>query len=243
MSALKGLESIGQAKAAPGARASTLEAVAAQMAGATSDAQLAQQRFILAVKANPYLIAQLFDDATIREAAGKWFAGYVRSSPKGEGAAIIQTPQGQWKTAAPKQFSAAGQSPGATSGQSEGAGRAEPKSSGGGQISIAEKASVLVPPPARPQSTADIRAAAKVGQQIARTVFDSYKVRDGRSIGDIRICDLERLRSTNAAEASLIRQIQRHAVSANPNDTVRDVVSSETLERMIQRSAEVADAA
>lgn len=96
--------------------------------------------------------------------------------------------------------------------------------------------------PAREPSPAQRAAAASVARTVAVTVLDTYRIRDGRAIGDVRFGELERLRSANAAEASLIRQIQRHA-TAGHDALVRDVVKADDLQRMIQKAAEVADAA
>jgi hypothetical protein len=87
-----------------------------------------------------------------------------------------------------------------------------------------------------------LAAAAAVAKSVALTILDTYRIRDGRAIGDVRFGELEHLRSANAMEASLIRQIQRHA-TASHDARVRDVVKAKDLQRMIQRAAEVADAA
>lgn len=91
-------------------------------------------------------------------------------------------------------------------------------------------------------SATDLAAAKAARKAIALTVLDSFKVRDGRSIGDVPVADLEKLRNLNAQEASVIRQIQRHVANAPHDALVRDIIKASDLERMIQRAAEVADA-
>lgn len=113
---------------------------------------------------------------------------------------------------------------------------------GGGTGQIFDEYQSPAAGPVREPSASQRAAAASVANAIAVTVLDTYRVRDGRAIGDVRFGELERLRSANAQEASLIRQIQRHAV-ADHDQRVRDVVKAEELNRMIQRAAEVADAA
>lgn len=113
-----------------------------------------------------------------------------------------------------------------------------PERNGAGHDRFADKAASGMP---RPVSQSYIAAAKAGAQKIATTVLDSYKVRDGRPIGDIRIGELERLRSANAMEAAVLRQIQRLGY-ADPNMTVRMIVDHDTLARMIQKAAEVADA-
>ncbi len=88
----------------------------------------------------------------------------------------------------------------------------------------------------------DRAAAARVAQSLATTVFDSFKVRDGRGIGEVRFGELKRMMTTNAREAAVIRQILDHGDA--PHDArVCDVVKQADLERMIQRAAEIVDAA
>ncbi|RWN33438.1 hypothetical protein [Mesorhizobium sp.] len=111
---------------------------------------------------------------------------------------------------------------------------------GAGHMGLADKASIAMP---RPVSAAYIEAAKAGAQKIALTVLDSFKVRDGRAIGDLIFGELESLRANNAMEASVIRQIQRHAGNATANQRVRDVIKAADLERFVQRGAEVADAA
>ena len=80
------------------------------------------------------------------------------------------------------------------------------------------------------------------GAERQRALFDTLKIRDGQSIGDVRWSSLPRLRGENAREAALIDQLLKHATPGDPNARVRDVVSEETLRNMIQKSAEIDDA-
>jgi hypothetical protein len=96
--------------------------------------------------------------------------------------------------------------------------------------------------PVREPSALDRAAAGKIAQTVALTAFDSFKVRDGRGIGDVRFGELKRMMTTNAREAAVIRQILDHGDS--PHDMqVRQVIKRADLERMIQRAAEIVDAA
>lgn len=115
---------------------------------------------------------------------------------------------------------------------------ASPERNGAGHASLADKAGPSTP---RPVSPAYIAAAKAGAEKIARTVLDSFKVRDGRSIGDVLVGELESLRAANAMEASVLRQIQRLGY-ADTRMPVRAIVDPDTLARMIQRAAEVADA-
>lgn len=114
-----------------------------------------------------------------------------------------------------------------------------PQRNGAGQVAHADKATLPMP---RPVSPSYITAAKSGAKSVAITVLDSFKVRDGRSLGDVRFGELESLRFENAREASIIRQIQKHC-TADANAKVRDIINTDTLQRMIQRAAEVADVA
>jgi hypothetical protein len=110
---------------------------------------------------------------------------------------------------------------------------------GAGHHFAADKAMTHVP---RPIPPAYLAAARKEAKAIARTVLDSFKVRDGRAIGDLAFHEIEALRAANVREASVFRQIQKHVANADPWARVRDLIKAEDLERMIQRAAEVSDA-
>jgi hypothetical protein len=95
--------------------------------------------------------------------------------------------------------------------------------------------------PAREPSADQRRAAAAVRNVVAITVLDTFKIRDGRAIGDVRMGEVERLRAANAIEAAIFRQIQKHAVTGS-DARIRDVIKPEEFQRMHQLAAEVADA-
>ncbi|MFP1634113.1 hypothetical protein ACLB6G_20480 [Zhengella sp. ZM62] len=104
-----------------------------------------------------------------------------------------------------------------------------------GHTSFADKATVHIP-------TASGRAAVmRAATNIARSVLDSFKLRDGRAIGSIAFCELEGLRFENAREAAVIRQIQRHYANAPGDALVRDLIKEDDLNRFIQKAAEVAE--
>jgi len=95
--------------------------------------------------------------------------------------------------------------------------------------------------PVREPSPQERAIAGTAAARLALTILDTFRVRDGRPIGDVRYGELDRLRGLNAMEAAVIRQIQDHAKA--PHDArVRDVVKATDLNRMIQKAAEIADA-
>lgn len=110
---------------------------------------------------------------------------------------------------------------------------------GAGPLRSADKAIPSVP---RPVSPLYLAAARRGAQQIALTVLDSYRVRDGRAIGDLTFGELVAMRGANIREASVLKQIKNHVANAESNLRVRDAIKPDVLEKMIQRAAEVEDA-
>ena len=104
----------------------------------------------------------------------------------------------------------------------------------------ADKARTSAPSPVSRTYVEAMKANATV---VAKSVFDSFKIRDGRAIGDLTFGEIDRIRTTNVREAAVLRQVQKHCAYAEPGTKVREIVSREDMERFIQRAAEVADAA
>lgn len=96
--------------------------------------------------------------------------------------------------------------------------------------------------PVREPSKAQRKAAKAVRGEVALTILDTHKIRDGRAIGDVLFGEIETLRIANAMEASIFRQIQRRYAFAAPDTKLRDIVKPEDLNAIKQKAAEVADA-
>lgn len=114
----------------------------------------------------------------------------------------------------------------------------------GGQKPCAREGQKPSAPSARPDTAARkaARINAVIGNAKALTSLDSFKVRDGRAIGDLSWGELERLETTNQREAWVIRQLRKHAQVSDHSTLVRSVVTAEMLDRMIQKAAELSDA-
>ena len=106
----------------------------------------------------------------------------------------------------------------------------------GAIVATPEKASSSAPPHGAPRSLADLKRI----REVSPTIFDTRKLRDGTPIGDLRWSQLDRFASDNAQEAALLKLIKQHAVPADPNARVRDVISIDTLQSFVQKSAEIA---
>lgn len=122
---------------------------------------------------------------------------------------------------------------------------AEPSSphrDGAGQSELAGEGPMANARTVREPTARQRRIALEIHHRAALTIIDTYIIRDGRAIGDVRIGEVERLRAANAMEAYIFRQIQKHAV-ADSNALIRDVIKPEEFQRMQQRAAEYADVA
>jgi hypothetical protein len=114
-------------------------------------------------------------------------------------------------------------------------------SSGGhdGVDTLRGDAPAAVAPKELPASAIAARgASAKV---IAVTVLDTFRLSNGVAIGDVYWGSLHRLRNASARDAALLRQLINLGV-ADPQKKVRDIVSVEQMQLMIQKAAELADA-
>lgn len=95
--------------------------------------------------------------------------------------------------------------------------------------------------PVREPTRLEREAAGRMRTIVATTVLDSFRVRDGRSIGDVKWREIERLRRDNTQEAAVLRLIQRKVAHADPNAKVRELITPDELARMVQQAAEAAD--
>ncbi len=132
----------------------------------------------------------------------------------------------------------------ASDGHTSSAPPSSPNASGKGQRTHANDGHIESAPSARPDTAARkaARINAVIGNAKAITSLDSFKVRDGRAIGDLSWGELERLETTNQREAWVIRQLRKHAQVSDHSTLVRAVVTAEMLDRMIQKAAELSDA-
>ena len=115
-------------------------------------------------------------------------------------------------------------------------GSAEPVDTGLGRGSFSSKeARTLTPKPVSnpPKS----RMAGKI--RAAKSVMDSFKLRDGRAIGDVPFRELAALQFENAREAYVITRVMNHYSSAPGEALVRDMIKANDLQKFIQKASEV----
>jgi len=109
-----------------------------------------------------------------------------------------------------------------------------------GPLIAAEKATLTVP---RPVSPAYITAAKEGAKVLAITVLDSFKVRDGRPIGDVPWSSLDHLISAGGREVAVLKLVRNRGVPTDRNMPIRLLVGVQEMERIVQKAAEMVDAA
>jgi hypothetical protein len=114
-----------------------------------------------------------------------------------------------------------------------------------GQTTFADKARQAVPAAREPTrfQIDGIIAARRSSAIRVLTIFESYKIRDGRGIGEVTFGEVGSMRAANLREAFLFGLIRNHVGYADHAASIRDLVNAETLERFIQKAAEMSDAA
>lgn len=78
-----------------------------------------------------------------------------------------------------------------------------------------------------------IGAIASVQPAIEKGLLDTYRVRDGRTIGNITLSELPELRAQNLQEALVIEKIKNHTANGAGYQLVREIISDESLQRFI----------
>lgn len=247
---LKTLAELGRLRSVPMGTAAVLKDVFVRCVADAPNPVEARRMFVTACVHNPDLRAQLLTDeeATARANQRATFE-FDELARARDGAAKTEPAKLGRNPLAPSQKFDAGARPRAPAqtGHKARVPSVEPKPSEGAMAQApAQSGRMSAAPSFRPQSASDIKAAGHFAHQIARTVLDSFRVRDGRSIGDITVGEVERLRASNAREAAVLRQIQRHIGNLGQLDQstqLRELLNHEVVERFVQRAAEWDDAA
>ena len=93
--------------------------------------------------------------------------------------------------------------------------------------------------PAGPSATY-VTAAATASRRLGATVLDTFKVRDGRAIGDVPWGSLERLARENAVEAAVLQAVRTRGMPADPATLVRDLITAADLETILRGAGHAA---
>ena len=73
------------------------------------------------------------------------------------------------------------------------------------------------------------------------TVFDKFKVPDGRAIGDVRYSELGSLVGASMRWMSIYQQLRAHGSPVDADTKIRDFVNSKKLEQIIEESKKIDD--
>lgn len=170
----------------------------------------------------------------------------MRSQDRG-GGQPSRAQQGHLKTAPTKVDDGCGQRNIAQEGQTAGAAPSSPasdderatsrspeKASSSEPLVIATHAAPR-PPAGKPRGLAEMQRFMKV-----TTIFESFLLRDGTPIGELRYSQLDRFIADNAQEAALLRMIRNHARPADPNERIKNIVKEKDLQRFVQLAAQEA---
>ncbi len=101
---------------------------------------------------------------------------------------------------------------------------------------------IIAPPVVKPNPPRGIDAIAAVQHVVARSVFDTFKVRGGRAIGDLGWAEAKSMARTNEREARVLRFVTDHVANARPGALIRDVVKAEVVEAAIRFATEAENA-
>jgi hypothetical protein len=138
----------------------------------------------------------------------------------------------------PKTDGVVGQSSGASDGRFPNA-RPSSSSSGVAHARLPERAIIAVPSPGAPKRGL---AELSVVRDAMPSIFDTQLLRDGTPLGDLRFSQIDRFIATNTKEAALLRLVRDHGQPCDQNARIRDIVNIETMQRMLQKAAEMVDA-
>ena len=130
----------------------------------------------------------------------------------------------------------AGQTTASNADQMELPASGSPNREGEGHQRIARQGQLSVAIPSRPLSPAQRSANIRVAAAVSMTVLDTFKVRDGRAIGDVRWSEISSLITKDEHSASVLRAVHREGVPADPNARIREVISAGSLDRIMRET-------
>jgi len=81
-----------------------------------------------------------------------------------------------------------------------------------------------------------LAVSSRVEHVARRTIIDTFKVRDGRALGDLLWRELTVLARENEAEGRVLRAIAGHVANADPEAKVRTIVKAETVDAIVKEA-------
>ena len=113
---------------------------------------------------------------------------------------------------------------------------------GEGPTHLAQSRPALSALPVREPSSSQRTVAGMIAKAAAVTVLDTLKI-DGRAIGDWTVAEARAAGKTKTREGRILIEASRMVANAPANALIRDVVKANELQLIMQKAAEVSDAA
>lgn len=162
------------------------------------------------------------------------------------GGANLELPDNRHSASAPAAHphdDDAGHSRRARSGQEDPAPSSLPVPSGGGHVKDATRRLADASPARKSNPPRGLAAIASVQQTMARSILDTFKLRDGRALGDVQWSELLHIAAANDRESRVLRAVYGYAHNVDPSSRVRDVVRPAFVEDAIKSAEAAHDAA
>lgn len=94
-------------------------------------------------------------------------------------------------------------------------------------------------PPAAPRRTPNpprgLAAIASIQPTMAKSIMDTFRIRDGRPIGDVSWGEIGGLIADNDREARVLRAVRMHIAEAPSDALIRDIVRASVIEAALTR--------
>lgn len=106
----------------------------------------------------------------------------------------------------------------------------------GARTTVPSRPTDLFPRPSRPLTATERASNIRVAAVMAKSIFDTFKMTDGKVIGDVRLRELHGYRKAARVEAFLAERILKNHVHADQNKRVRDVETAASIAAIIKRA-------
>lgn len=115
-----------------------------------------------------------------------------------------------------------------------------PAAAGGRIISAAQAVRGLPPaaPRRAPNPPRGLAAIASVQPTMAKSIMDTFRIRDGRPIGDVSWGEIGGLIADNDREARVLRAVRMHIADAPSDALIRDIVRASVIEAALTKVPE-----
>ena len=199
-----------------------------------------------AVRQRPELLVALIDYATTREAALRYLdkrvadmngANILRGASVGPGiGGVHETRESQKSAGAPTIPAQAGGRVHSLDDSQVEYGASDKSASDG--VHVPDDGHQILGPIARVPNKPRALAAMQTARRL-ESVFDTYKLRDGTPVGDLRYSSLERVMNESGRDAALLYMIRQSCHAPKDlNEYVRNLMPAKTMKLLIARAQE-----